>query len=269
MNAGHSVPGRISYYPHMSFSPLKRLFTSGPDSLDGPEHLLIDGRKVTVRYRANAQAKRIIMRMEKDGLGIVLTVPPGTSGQSAHQFAQAQAGWIWQRLATEGEENPPATLDGCSIVIRDTEHVIETAPGRGAPVHIRDLPSPRLMVRGDAAYMRRRITDFLKREARHDLEKASRGYADAMQVEFKRLSVRDTTTRWGSCSSTGTLSYSWRLIMAPAKVLDYVCAHEVAHIEEMNHGPEFWKLVYSHCPHTDFARNWLKRQGHTLHKSPV
>ena len=147
--------------------------------------------------------------------------------------------------------------------------MIEATTGRGAPVHIRDLPSPRLMVRGDAEHMQRRITDFLKREARRDLERASRGYAEAMQVEFMRLSVRDTTSRWGSCSSTGTLSYSWRLIMAPPKVLDYVCAHEVAHIEQMNHGPEFWKLVYRHCPHTDYARNWLKRHGQTLHKLPV
>lgn len=251
----------------MSLSSLKRLFTGEPDSLNGPDSLLIDGRTVAVRYRGNAQAKRIIMRMDKHGHGIVLTVPTGTSAQAAHQFAQGQAGWIWQRLAPESQA--PATLDGCSITIRDTEHVIEATTGRGAPVHIRDLPSPRLMVRGDAEHMQRRITDFLKREARRDLEKASRGYAEAMQVEFMRLSVRDTTSRWGSCSSTGTLSYSWRLIMAPPKVLDYVCAHEVAHIEQMNHGPEFWKLVYRHCPHTDYARNWLKRHGQTLHKLPV
>ncbi len=253
----------------MSLSPLKRLFSPDPGKPEGPDSLLIDGREVPVRYRGNAQARRIIMRMEKDGRGIVLTVPPGTSAQAAHEFARTQTAWIWQRLTPENQEQDLATLVGRSITIRDTEHVIESATGRGVPVHIRDLPSPRLMVRGDAEHMRRRITDFLKREARRDLEKASCGYADAMQVDFMRLSVRDTTTRWGSCSSTGTLSYSWRLIMAPPKVLDYVCAHEVAHIDQMNHGPEFWKLVYRHCPHTDFARNWLKRQGHTLHKLPV
>ena len=253
----------------MSLSPLKRLFTLDPGKPDGPGSLLIDGREVSVRYRANAQARRIIMRMEKNGQGIVLTVPPGTSAQAAHEFARTQAAWIWQRLVPEDQQQLSETLVGRSITIRDTEHVIELASGRGAPVHLRDLPSPQLVVRGDASHMRRRITDFLKREARHDLEKASRGYAQAMQVEFSRISVRDTTTRWGSCSSTGTLSYSWRLIMAPPNVLDYVCAHEVAHIEQMNHGPEFWKLVYRHCPHTDFARNWLKRQGHTLHKLPV
>lgn len=252
----------------MPLSPLKRLFTPHPGNPEGPNSLLIDGREVPVRYRGNAQARRIIMRMEKDGQGIVLTVPPGTSAQAAHEFALTQAAWIWQRLAPEGEQQP-AALAGRSITIRGTEHVIEAASGRGVPVHIRDLPSPRLMVRGDAGHWQRRITDFLKREARHDLEKASRGYSQAMQVDFSRLSVRDTTSRWGSCSSTGTLSYSWRLILAPPKVLDYVCAHEVAHIEQMNHGPEFWDLVYRHCPHTDFARNWLKRHGHTLHKLPL
>lgn len=253
----------------MSLSPLKRLFIPETDSPNGPDVLLIDGRRISVRYRANTQAKRIIMRMEKDGTGIILTVPPGTDEQAAYRFALGQTGWIWQRLVPENQQADPAILEGCSITIRDVEHVIETATGRGAPVHIRDLPSPRLLVRGDASHMRRRITDFLKREARHDLERASRGYADAMQLDFMRLSVRDTTTRWGSCSSTGTLSYSWRLIMAPPKVLDYVCAHEVAHIEQMNHGPEFWKLVNRHCPHTDFARKWLKRHGHMLHKLPV
>ncbi len=251
----------------MSLSPLKRLFTPDPGKPHGPDRLLVEGREVPVRYRANAQARRIIMRMEKDGRGIVLTVPPGTSGNAAHEFASSQAGWIWQRLAFADQQ--PETLVGCSVTIRGIEYVIEPASGRGTPVHIRDLPSPQLVVRGDAEHMRRRITDFLKREARRDLENASRGYADAMQVDFSRISVRDTTSRWGSCSSTGTLSYSWRLIMAPPKVLDYVCAHEVAHIEQMNHGPEFWNLVYRHCPHTDFARTWLKRHGHTLHKLPL
>lgn len=253
----------------MPLSSLKRLLTPDRATPEGPDSLLIDGREVPVRYRGNAQARRIIMRMEKDAQGIVLTVPPGTSGHAAHEFALTQTAWVWQRLAPEGQQQLSQTLIGRSITIRDTEHVIEAAAGRGAPVHIRDLPSPRLVVRGDSDHMRRRITDFLKREARHDLEKASRGYADAMQVEFLRLSVRDTTSRWGSCSSSGTLSYSWRLIMAPPNVLDYVCAHEVAHIEQMNHGPEFWNLVYRHCPHTDFARNWLKQHGHTLHKLPI
>jgi len=134
--------------------------------------------------------------------------------------------------------------------------------------HIRDLPSRALMVRGEPRHQPRRIIDFLKREAKADLERASQGYARAMDVRYSQLTVRDTTSRWGSCSSNGTLSFSWRLIMAPPRVLDYVAAHEIAHLMEMNHSPDFWAHVYRHCPHTDWSRKWLRKHGHTLHKLP-
>ncbi len=230
----------------------------------------VAGTVIVVRYRGNAQAKRIIMRMERDGRGIVLTVPPGTSAAKAYEFACDQCDWIAQRLQPENVHAAPQdNLNGNRITIRDVEHEIRVEHGRGIPVHIRDMPAPMLIVRGEPAHMQRRIQDFLKREARDDLERASRRYADAMQLEYSRVSVRDTTSRWGSCSSTGTLSYSWRLVMAPARVLDYVCAHEVAHLAEMNHGPDFWDLVYRHCPHTDFARKWLRKNGSRLHSLPV
>ena len=86
-----------------------------------------------------------------------------------------------------------------------------------------------------------------------------------MGCRFKRVTVRDQQSRWGSCSSDGALSYSWRLILAPPHVLDYVAAHEVAHLKEMNHGPRFWRLVLTHCPQTRSAKQWLKQNGHTLH----
>ncbi len=237
--------------------------------MDGQDHLLLDGRRITVRYRGNSQARRIIMRMEKDGQGVVLTVPPGVNTSAAHDFAVAQTPWIWQRLAPEQEQEPAERLSGTTVLVRGIAHEIEISAGRGVPVYIRDLPKPCLVVRGDEAHMQRRITDFLKREARKDLETASRQYAEAMALTYKQLSVRDTTTRWGSCSTSGTLSYSWRLVLAPPRVLDYVCAHEVAHLEQMNHGPKFWELVYRHCPHTEYGRKWLRKNGHTLHKLPV
>jgi predicted metal-dependent hydrolase len=91
-------------------------------------------------------------------------------------------------------------------------------------------------------------------------------YAAAMGTTVKAISVRDQASRWGSCAADGKLSYSWRLIMAPAFVLDYVAAHEVAHRLEMNHGPRFWRLVLTHCPHTKDAKNWLKAHGRELHE---
>jgi len=253
----------------MPLTPLKRLINPASTDDEAPDTMVLDGRSVPVHYRRNARARRIIMRMDKQAQGIVLTVPEGTSFMRALEFARSQSGWIWQRLAPE-LPSEPADLHGLAITIRGVPHLVEVSDqGRGVPVHIQDLPSPTLKVRGAREHMPRRIIDFMKREARCDLERASDAYARAMGTTYKTLSVRDTTSRWGSCSSTGTLSYSWRLIMAPPKVLDYVAAHEVAHLLEMNHGPAFWALVHDNCPHTDWARRWLRKNGQTLHKLPI
>jgi len=88
-----------------------------------------------------------------------------------------------------------------------------------------------------------------------------------METKFSRLTIRDQKSRWGSCSASGALSYSWRLVLAPPSVLDYVAAHEVAHLREMNHGPKFWRLVLTHCAHSRQAKEWLKRNGRELHGS--
>ena len=109
------------------------------------------------------------------------------------------------------------------------------------------------------------MIDFLKKEARHDLERAVMRHAMMLGVRVKAIRLRDQTSRWGSCSSTGMLSFSWRLVMAPPFVLDYLAAHEVAHLHEMNHGPRFWHLVESVCPETKQARAWLNREGLRLH----
>jgi len=251
----------------MSLKPLRRLFGSPGQPDEGPAFMEIDGREVPVSYRRNARARRIIMRMDKQGQGIVLTVPEATSLSKAYDFAVSQRGWIWQRLQPEAACETPS-LHGTTITIRGVTHTIEKSQGRGMPVHIRDFPTPALMVRGDPQHLPRRVTDFLKREAKADLERAALAYSRATGVSFNQLTVRDTSTRWGSCSSNGTLSFSWRLVLAPSKVLDYVAAHEVAHLIEMNHGPGFWELVYRHCPHTDWSRNWLRKQGQSLHKLP-
>ena len=112
----------------------------------------------------------------------------------------------------------------------------------------------------------RRVGDFLKREAQRDLDAASRRYAEALDVTIKRISVRDQSSRWGSCSSTGVLSFSWRLILAPPFVLDYLAAHEVAHLVELNHSPRFWRLLKRLNPDTERAKAWLDTHGTDLHR---
>jgi predicted metal-dependent hydrolase len=123
-----------------------------------------------------------------------------------------------------------------------------------------------LCIPGDTPHVARRVRDFLKAQAKHDLEAASRCAADALGVPLKRVSVRDQSSRWGSCSSTGVLSYSWRLIMAPSFVLNYLAVHEVAHLVEMNHSRRFWQLVDRLCPDAARAKVWLEVHGADLHR---
>jgi predicted metal-dependent hydrolase len=123
-----------------------------------------------------------------------------------------------------------------------------------------------LCVAGGALHVARRVTDFLKREAKRDLAAATRRHAAALGVAIERIGVRDTATRWGSCSADGALSYSWRLVLAPAFVLDYLAAHEVAHRRELNHSARFWRLVDQLVPDRRRAEAWLKAHGNSLHR---
>jgi predicted metal-dependent hydrolase len=112
----------------------------------------------------------------------------------------------------------------------------------------------------------RRVRDFLEREAKRDLQAAVARHTAALGIPARRITVRDTRSRWGSCSAKGYLNFSWRLILAPPFVLDYLAAHEVAHLKEMNHSPRFWREVHALCPRTEEAERWLKRHGTDLHR---
>lgn len=122
-----------------------------------------------------------------------------------------------------------------------------------------------LLVGGTPEHFSRRVLDHLRREARRDLEAAVRIHAAAVGLEPRAITIKDTTSRWGSCSSDRRLAFSWRIVMAPPAVLDYLAAHEVAHFREMNHGPEFWALCRKLCPQMDAGKAWLKRHGSGLH----
>jgi len=223
--------------------------------------LTIDGTPVDIRFRRNPRARRLILRMSEDG--VTVTLPPGSSEQTGLEFALRHAGWIRRQLA--GRPAPRPMTPGNRVPVRGIPHLIEQAAARRGGVHVIEDAEPRLVVAADAPHIARRVGDWLKAEARRDLNMASGAYAEAMGTRYRRLSLRDQASRWGSCSSNGHLSYSWRLILAPAFVLDYVAAHEVAHLIEMNHSSRFWSLVRAHAPRTDEARRWLKAHGPGLH----
>ena len=219
-----------------------------------------------VRIRRHRQARRYTLRIQAATREVILTMPPRGSLREAKEFAQRHGGWIAARLHRLPEAAPFA--DGAVVPLRGAEHRIVHRPGMRGTVWIEagDNGEGLLCVAGEAPHVDRRIGDFLRREALRDLEAASRRAAEQLGVSINRISVRDQSSRWGSCSTTGVLSYSWRLILAPPFVLDYLAVHEVAHLIEMNHSPRFWRLVNRVCSDSGRAKTWLDIHGTDLHR---
>jgi predicted metal-dependent hydrolase len=219
-----------------------------------------------VRVRRHRQARRYTLRIHSATREVVLTMPPRGSFKQARAFAQKHGGWIATRL---GRLPAPAPFaDGAVIPLRGIDHRIVHRSGQRGTVWIDSgAAGERLLcVAGEAPHVARRIADYLKREVKRDLEAASRRAAAALGVTFRRVSIRDPSSRWGSCSTNGVLSYSWRLIFAPPFVLDYLAAHEVAHLVEMNHSRRFWRVVEGICPDVARAKSWLDAHGSDLHR---
>jgi predicted metal-dependent hydrolase len=226
-----------------------------------PSTLEIEGRIIAVAFKRHARCKRMVLRISADGAGVVITLPPRASLAAALRFAETSKPWIARTM--RGRPAQVQFQHAQTIMFQGMpKNIVATGGKRGLIA----LTETEIQVPGDAAHVARRLADWLKLQAKAELCKTSKHYAILMQAKFNKLTLRDQTTRWGSCSATGDLSYSWRLILAPSYVLDYVAAHEVAHLREMNHGPRFWRLVISHCKHAKEARNWLRLHGRELHR---
>jgi predicted metal-dependent hydrolase len=196
---------------------------------------------------------------------VVLTMPTRGSVKHAKEFAQKHSAWITSRLRRLPGAAP--FVHGAFLPLRGHEYRIDHRPGARGTVWIETHGNELLLcVAGEKPHLSRRVHDYLKREAKRDLQAASQSAAQALGIAFKRVSVRDQSSRWGSCSSSGVLSYSWRLVMAPPFVLEYLAAHEVAHLIEMNHSRRFWRLVEGICPHMGRAKAWLDAHGADLHR---
>ena len=223
------------------------------------------GATYRVALKRLSSARRFTLRVRGATRDVVLTMPARSSLKSAREFAERHAAWIGARLARLPR---PVTFEPHSATpLRGVDHTIVHRPGARGVVWIEQGDNgPMICVAGDLAHVARRVADYLKREARADLETAVARHSKALGVEARRITLRDTTSRWGSCSSTGALNFSWRLILAPSFVLDYLAAHEVAHFVHMNHSPAFWKVTHRLFPETDRAEEWLKTHGAGLHR---
>jgi predicted metal-dependent hydrolase len=245
--------------------PLRALFyrrSREPSSID----VAFGQATYQVRLQRHRQARRYTLRVQAGTREVVLTMPPRGNVRDAQAFAQKHGGWIASRLRQLPRPAPFA--HGTVVPLRGEPHRIEHRPAERGTVWIElgDDGSRMLCVAGETAHLARRIRDYLKREAKRELEAVSRRAAQALGVKIKRVSIRDQSSRWGSCSTTGVLSYSWRLILAPPFVLDYLAAHEVAHLVEMNHSRAFWRVVAQICPNAAKAKAWLNLHGSELHR---
>jgi predicted metal-dependent hydrolase len=228
-------------------------------------NIIFDHKMYLVRVRRHRQARRYTLRIHSATREVLLTMPPRGSLKEARAFAEKHGGWIAARIGRLPAPEP--FTHGTLVPLRGVDHAIVHRPGSRGTVWIEaDGGERRLCVAGAEPHVARRVRDFLKREAKCDLEAASRVAADRVGVRVKRVSIRDQSSRWGSCSTTGVLSYSWRLILAPPFVLEYLAAHEVAHLVEMNHSRRFWRLVERICPHVTRAKTWLDVNGTNLHR---
>jgi predicted metal-dependent hydrolase len=223
------------------------------------EMLALPSGFARVEWRRNSRARRVSLRIDPSGGSVVVTLPTRATRKAGMALLMGHADWVSDRLAALPEAIP--FIDGAMVPICGVPHRIRHAPAARGGAFLLDQE---LHVTGAPEFLARRVRDFLRREALHRLSALTMAKSGLIGVTPKRVSVKDTTSRWGSCAPDKALALSWRLLMAPAFVQDYVVAHEVAHLRHMNHGPKFWSLVDQLTPHTKIAIPWLRAEGARL-----
>jgi predicted metal-dependent hydrolase len=223
------------------------------------EILALPNGEARVEWRRSARARRISLRIDPRVGSVIVTLPPRAGRGAGMALLMTHADWVSVRLAALPDQIN--LIDGASVPVSGVMHRIRHVPGArgGAWIH-----GDEVHVAGSPEFLRRRVVDFLRAEARRRLSVLVAAKAAMAGLHPRRLAVKDTSSRWGSCAPDGSLAFSWRLIMAPEFVQDYVAAHEVAHLQHMDHGRRFWALVDRLTPNTAAAIPWLRKEGARL-----
>jgi len=215
-----------------------------------------DGRDVPILTRRDRRARRMTLRIDAANDRAVLVLPTWVPMSEGLRFVRTKARWMKEKLDSlppreRFEDGARFTLFGAPLIIRFRADL--------GPTVVRDGPS--LFVGGPKERVAQRVQTWLKAEAKARLAERAQAMADRLGKTVRRVSVRDSRTRWGSCAADGSLSFSWRLALAPEDVSTYVVAHEVAHLVAMNHGPKFWRTVEDLLPDHGDAKAWLSDHG--------
>jgi predicted metal-dependent hydrolase len=224
-----------------------------------PETLTLRSGPARVEWRRNSRARRVSLRIDPTGGAVVVTLPSKATRKAGMALLMGHADWVSDRLAALPEQI--TFTDGATVPIGGIPHRIRHNPNaRGAAF----LLQQELHITGAAEFLSRRVRDFLRKEAQRRLGALVAAKSGLIGITPRRVTIKDTTSRWGSCAPDKSLALSWRLVMTPAFVQDYVVAHEVAHLRHMNHGPRFWSQVDELTPHTRAAIPWLRAEGPRL-----
>lgn len=215
--------------------------------------------EISVTLRRSARARRLSLRISQLDGRVTLTLPRAVSEREGLRFLRDKEDWLRGHLSNRLA--PVVIGPGARLPVEGVLHRIEPGPGR-AVIQREGL----LIVPGEAERMAARLKGWLRERARERLAAASDRYAAALGKPYSRLTLRDTRSRWGSCTHDGGLMYSWRLILGHPEVLDYVAAHEVAHLRHMNHSQAFWAEVETLYGDWHSPRRWLREHGAELHR---
>ncbi len=216
---------------------------------------------VEVHLKRVARARRFSLRVSRLDGKVTLSMPARAREGEALAFLHGHEGWLRETLGAMPESAVRPVGLGSVIPVEGRDLTLVQGTGRAIRVD-----GDQLLVPGNPASAGPRVAAWLKALARDRLARASTHYAGLVGRPYSALALRDTRSRWGSCSPDGRLMYSWRLIMAPASVLDYVAAHEVAHLVELNHSPAYWAVVSRIYPGWKVERDWLHTHGQALHR---
>ena len=219
----------------------------------------IAGREVALKIRRHPRARHLILRIDDTGEGAIITIPTRATIGEALKMANDKASWILDGLNNHPKRTPFA--NGTAIPYRGLEHTICHNP-RTIGITAKD---GEILVGGKPEHLTRRLKDWLKKNARTEIMSLVMEKTNIINKKAGRVTLRDTRSRWGSCGPTGNLNFSWRLIMAPEYVLDYLVAHEVAHLTHHNHNKDFWELAKTLASDMTAAHSWLEEKGKTLH----
>lgn len=226
------------------------------------QRLQLDGQPV--RLSVNPRARRISIRIDGRAGEAVLVAPSERKLAQALAFARTKAGWIAERLTARPERE--ALSPGATVPVFGRPALLVATGGAGAARLIEDADGPVIASGGEGEAYARRVENLLKRLARDTLVERTEVHRAALGQKPVRVSIGDPKSRWGSCTpGRRTIRYSWRVVMAPPEVIDYLAAHEVAHLVHADHSPTYWsvveRLVGDHRP----FRKWLRDHGPALH----